>query len=191
VRDVTDTSGVLQQRYDYAPFGAASRIAGSGTEALQFTAMPVNQATGLLMMENRAYDSGLGRWLNEDPIGWKAGPNLYAYVLENPIRWIDPNGTFPRVPKPLPNGNWTSTISPQDYTCSLDIAGSSILSDFANNNRCTLNCCIQHDNCYKANHCNYSSWLTFGMGSCGTCNLNVLGCVLQGSSGPRPCTSCP
>lgn len=36
--------------------------------------------------------SGRARWLSRDPIGEVDGPNLYSYVLNNPVNWIDPFG---------------------------------------------------------------------------------------------------
>ena len=42
---------------------------------------------------NRWYDSGVGRWLTEDPIGFAAGdPNLYRYVGNSPGMGVDPSG---------------------------------------------------------------------------------------------------
>jgi uncharacterized protein RhaS with RHS repeats len=39
------------------------------------------------------YSPNLGRWLQEDPVGFEAGDaNLYRYVLNNPTNLTDPNG---------------------------------------------------------------------------------------------------
>lgn len=39
------------------------------------------------------YDPNIGRWLNEDPIGFEAGDeNLYRYVGNDPVNKIDPSG---------------------------------------------------------------------------------------------------
>lgn len=46
------------------------------------------------------YNPETGRFLSEDPIGFKGGDfNLYRYVQNNPIRYNDPHGLF--VPPPF------------------------------------------------------------------------------------------
>jgi uncharacterized protein RhaS with RHS repeats len=45
----------------------------------------------------RFYDSQIGRFTSEDPIGFRGGDvNLYGYVWNNPIRFADPWGTQAR-----------------------------------------------------------------------------------------------
>ncbi len=39
------------------------------------------------------YDPGIGRWLDEDPIGFTAGdPNLYRYAGNDPTGFVAPSG---------------------------------------------------------------------------------------------------
>src|SRR5207249_735498 len=40
------------------------------------------------------YDQLSGRFISEDPMGPNEGPNLYAYVSNNPVTNADPSGRF-------------------------------------------------------------------------------------------------
>lgn len=47
----------------------------------------------ITVAEARYYDPSTGRFISEDPIGFAGGDvNLYAYVSNNPVSWIDPLG---------------------------------------------------------------------------------------------------
>jgi hypothetical protein len=37
----------------------------------------------------------VGRFLSEDPLGLRAGPNPYEYGFDNPLRYVDPTGNQP------------------------------------------------------------------------------------------------
>ena len=49
-------------------------------------------ATGLIYYRARYYDPAIQRFTQRDPIGIAGGINAYAYVGNNPISFVDPNG---------------------------------------------------------------------------------------------------
>ena len=53
-----------------------------------------DEDTGLHYNYHRYYDSRTGRYLKTDPIGSEEGLNLYAYVHNNPINYIDSQGLY-------------------------------------------------------------------------------------------------
>ncbi len=51
-----------------------------------------DQETGSWYNVNRDYDPVVGRYLQSDPLGPRAGVNPYTYVGNNPLIWSDPTG---------------------------------------------------------------------------------------------------
>ena len=52
-----------------------------------------DETTGLINFGLRDYDPNVGRWLGPDPIGFADGMNPYAFVHNNPLKYIDLFGT--------------------------------------------------------------------------------------------------
>jgi uncharacterized protein RhaS with RHS repeats len=46
----------------------------------------------MLQYEYRSYLPEVGRWSTRDPLGEAGGMNLYAFVGNNPVNWVDPWG---------------------------------------------------------------------------------------------------
>jgi RHS repeat-associated protein len=59
-----------------------------------FTARAWDPEIGLYYYRARYYDPKVGRFLSEDPAGTSEGPNLYRYVLNSPVRFVDPTGRY-------------------------------------------------------------------------------------------------
>ncbi len=96
---LTDKSGAVVWKAEYDPFGKAD-VAGFSTVGnnLRFAGQYFDGETGLHYNFRRYYDPATGGYLSSDPIGLKAGPNLYAYVEHNPTNSVDPKGEFLAAP---------------------------------------------------------------------------------------------
>ncbi|MGH7966667.1 MAG: RHS repeat-associated core domain-containing protein, partial [Candidatus Binatia bacterium] len=77
----------------YAPFGRTTVTGAASSNSQQFTGRENDGLTGLYYYRARYYHPVLQRFLSEDPIGFAGGDvNLYAYVGNNPISFVDPLG---------------------------------------------------------------------------------------------------
>ena len=96
IRELTDASGDVRARYSYDPDGRRTKVSGDVDADFGFADMFWSFEASLALTHFRAYDPELGRWLSRDPLKnaeVREGPNLYAYVGNNPINLIDPLGT--------------------------------------------------------------------------------------------------
>jgi RHS repeat-associated protein len=89
---LVDASGNLATQYAYDPFGNTTVSGTTNSNAFQYTGRE-NEGNGLYFYRARYYSPLFGRFINEDPIGFAGGSNLYAYVLDSPINLVDPGGT--------------------------------------------------------------------------------------------------
>jgi RHS repeat-associated protein len=94
VREMTDGSATIRARYDYDPYGRVTKTAGDKDAAFQFSGHYYHAPSSLVLTFARAYDSGIGRWISQDPAGFVDGTNLYAYVNNDPVDYLDPLGLF-------------------------------------------------------------------------------------------------
>jgi RHS repeat-associated protein len=88
----TDDSGVWINREEYLPYGETS-FGGFSRKRFRFTGHEMDAELGAYRIGNRYLRVGLARWSSCDPAGPVDGPNLYAYVRNNPMRYVDSTGT--------------------------------------------------------------------------------------------------
>ena len=100
-RYATDADGVTVWQWLSDPFGSTPADEdpdGDGrmvTVNLRFPGQYFDQETGLHYNWHRYYDPATGRYLTPDPIGVRGGGNLYAYVSNDPVNFVDPKGLAP------------------------------------------------------------------------------------------------
>jgi RHS repeat-associated protein len=91
---VSDASGNIIKRIDYDAFG--NIIADSNVAfaiPFGFAGGLHDRDTGFVRFGYRDYDPSTGRWTAKDPIGFAGGDaDLYGYVLNNPVNFVDPTG---------------------------------------------------------------------------------------------------
>ncbi len=80
------------------PFGRADVNIATVDNNLRFAGQYYDSETGLHYNYFRYYDPSIGRYLTPDPVGLDGGLNLYTYVADNPINFIDPSGLFKLIP---------------------------------------------------------------------------------------------
>jgi RHS repeat-associated protein len=81
----------IQAFYAYTPYGETQVLGDDEGNPIQYTARE-NDQTSLYFYRARYYDPVLKRFISEDPIGFRGGANVYAYVRGNPMIFSDPLG---------------------------------------------------------------------------------------------------
>jgi RHS repeat-associated protein len=110
VSALIDTSGNVQERYIYDPYGQVTILSPSwstrGSSSFSWVFLDqggrLDNATGLYGFRYRDYSPTLGRWIQNDPIGFGGGDsNLYGYLSNDPNSANDPSGLRDRPPLEL------------------------------------------------------------------------------------------
>ena len=94
VSQVSGHNGGVIQATTYSAFGQTASTTGASPSRLKYTGRE-DDGTGLYYYRARYYDPQIGRFISEDPMGFAAGINFYAYVGNNPVNANDPTGLRP------------------------------------------------------------------------------------------------
>ncbi len=100
ISEITDASGALVERYTYDVYGTPTITDGAGSalaassiaNPYMFTGREYEPESGIYSYRARMYSPRLGRFLQHDPLGYVDGLNMYAYVGNDPVNWVDPLG---------------------------------------------------------------------------------------------------
>ncbi len=85
------------ETYRYSAFGEEEIFNAKGRSIsdssagnpCRYRGKRVDKEISLMYFGYRYYDPEVGRWISPDPLGAIDGPNLYAYVRNNPMKYVD------------------------------------------------------------------------------------------------------
>jgi RHS repeat-associated protein len=92
ITSLSSSAGALANTYTYDSFGKLTASTGTLTNPFQYTAREADSETGTYYYRARYFDQNVGRFVSEDPIGFRGGINFYRYVSNNPLNLTDPTG---------------------------------------------------------------------------------------------------
>lgn len=88
---LADEEGEIQTSYSYSPFGVTTESGMESGNRMAFTGREASTG-GLQYNRARYYDSGVGRFISPDPVGYELGQRVYAYGSDDPLDYVDPSG---------------------------------------------------------------------------------------------------
>jgi RHS repeat-associated protein len=96
-----NAKGEVTDNLFYTPFGELISGTINHVQPFGHSTKRGDFKSGLLYFGYRFYVPHMERWLNRDPIGTNGGLNIYGYVEQNPIMYVDHFGLFKVCRRPL------------------------------------------------------------------------------------------
>ena len=94
---ITDSNQAIINKYSYDAFGTIANQQETIAQPFKYVGQAgvMTEPNGFYYMKARYYDPQVGRFISEDPTGFDGGDvNLMAYVGNNPVNRIDPEGLW-------------------------------------------------------------------------------------------------
>jgi len=95
---ISALDGKIVESYRYTAYGENQVFDSNGnaqTSALspwRFSSKRIDPETGWVYFGRRYYDSEVGKWTSPDPLGYIDSSNVYCFVRNRPLKYIDPDG---------------------------------------------------------------------------------------------------
>ncbi|MGI6359591.1 MAG: RHS repeat-associated core domain-containing protein [Acholeplasmatales bacterium] len=100
---IVNSSGSILVTYDYDAYGNIINVTDNSGINLsyinpyRYRSYRYDNETGYYYLNQRYYDPSIGRFISRDDVGYvdpndSRGLNLYAYCMNNPIMYVDPDG---------------------------------------------------------------------------------------------------
>jgi len=106
---VLDSNGNVVAQYEYDAWGSVISATGSLAEinTIRYRSYYYDVETEMYYNQQRYYVPQWSRWLSADGLAIMHkinGSNIFAYCLNNPIKWADYNGMYPQLQLNPPPG---------------------------------------------------------------------------------------
>ncbi len=88
---ISAASGAISARYQYSPFGKTLYADESAAtdNPIRFSTKYVDSESGLLYYGSRYYNPDVGRWISRDRGEEENGANLFGFVSNDPVKFVD------------------------------------------------------------------------------------------------------
>ena len=103
-----DEARALANRYEYGPFRALRSESEAIAQPFKFSSEYADSETGLIYYNYRYYNPNSSKWLKRDSIEEQGGVNLYEFIQNNSILYIDYLGLDVITP-------WNPSAPSKDY----------------------------------------------------------------------------